>query len=122
MRTPLEPGRFLAPEDNEHSPVAIVIDNQFARQYFGTQNPIGHRVNLDILNTTAEIVGVVRHVKQWGLDENSTSSLQAQCYFSVFQIPDKFMPMAAGDVGVAVRTAGTPLAQVGSIRHALDQI
>jgi ABC-type antimicrobial peptide transport system permease subunit len=32
------------------------------------------------------------------------------------------MSMAAGDVGVAVQTAGAPLAQVGSIRQALDQI
>jgi len=121
MRIPLEHGRFIAPIDNERSPLVMVIDDQFARLYFGSGNPIGHRVNIDILNIKAEIVGVIRHVKQWGLDENSTSSLQAQCYFSVFQIPDQFMPMAA-DVGLVVRTSGTPLAQAGSIRHALDQI
>ncbi|MBZ5592650.1 MAG: ABC transporter permease [Acidobacteriia bacterium] len=122
MRIPLERGRFVTPEDNEHSPFVMVIDDQFARLYFGNHNPIGQRVNLDILNTKAEIVGVVGHVKQFGLDENPASSLQAQCYFSDFQIPDKFMPLAAGDVGVAVRTAGTPLAQVGAIRRALGQI
>ncbi len=121
MRIPLERGRFITPEDNEHSPFVIVIDDQFARLYFGNDNPIGRRVNLDILNATAEIVGVVGHVKQFGLDGDSTSPIQSQCYFSVFQIPDKFIPMAT-DVGVAVRTAGTPLAQVGAIRHALNQI
>ena len=82
---------------------------------------IGQRVNLDILNTKAEIVGVVGHVKQFGLAGDSTSPIQSQCYFSVYQIPDKFMSMAA-DVGIAVRTAGTPPAQVGAIRHALNQI
>ncbi len=122
MRIPLDRGRFITPEDNEHSPLVIAIDDRFARLYFGHRNPVGQRVNLDILNTPAEIVGVVGHVKQWGLDRDSTSSIQAQCYFSVFQIPDKFMPLAAGDVGVVVRTAGAPLVQAGSIRHALGQI
>ena len=99
----------------------IVVDDQFARLFFGNHNPIGQRVNLDILNTKAEIVGVAGHVKQFGLAGDATSPIQSQCYFSVYQIPDKFMSMAA-DVGIAVRTAGTPPAQVGAIRHALNQI
>jgi predicted permease len=122
MKIPLERGRFLTPEDNEHSPLAVVIDEQFARRHFGDRNPIGQRVNLDILNTPAEIVGVVGHVKQWGLDENPASSLQAQCYFSVFQIPDRFLPMLGGDAGMSFRTEGLPLAQVSSIRSSLRQI
>jgi len=121
MRISLERGRFITPEDNEHSPFVIVIDHQFARLYFGNDNPIGRRVNIDILNATAEIVGVVGHVKQFGLDGDSTAPTQAQCYFPVSKIPDKFMSMVA-DVGVAIRTAGTPLAHVGAIRQALDQI
>ena len=121
MRIPLERGRFITAEDNEHAPFVMVIDDQFARIYFGNHNPIGQRVNLDILNTKAEIVGVVGHVKQFGLDGDSTSPIQAQCYFSVFQIPDKFMLMAA-DVGVTIRTAGPPLGQVSAIRNALNQI
>ena len=121
MRIPLERGRFITPDDNEHSPFVIVVDDQFARLFFGNHNPIGQRVNLDILNTKAEIVGVAGHVKQFGLAGDATSPIQSQCYFSVYQIPDKFMSMAA-DVGIAVRTAGTPPAQVGAIRHALNQI
>ena len=121
MSIPLVRGRFLTQKDNEHAPLVIVIDDQFARLCFGGSNPVGRRVNLDILSTTAEIVGVVGHVKQWGLDEDS-ASVMAQCYFSIFQIPDKFMPLAAGDDGLIVRTTGKPLSQVGSIRHALDQI
>jgi predicted permease len=121
MRIPLKRGRFLASQDNEHSPLVMVIDDQFARRYFGDRNPVGRRVNIDILNWTAQIVGVVGHVKQWGLGENPTSSLQAQCYFSAFQIPDSFIPMLGGDAGITFRTEGTPLAQVNSIRHALSK-
>jgi predicted permease len=122
MRIPLKRGRFLTPQDNEHSPLVTVIDDQFARRYFGDRNPLGHRLNLDILNTTAEIVGIVGHVKQGGLDENPTSSLQAQCYFSAFQIPDAFMPMLGGEAGISFRTEGIPKALISAIRHALSEV
>ena len=71
---------------------------------------------------TAEIVGVVGHVRQWGLDESAASSYQAQCYLSTFQLPDHVMPLAARDITVVFRTADAPLAQVGPIRRALEQI
>ncbi len=122
MKTPLERGRFLTTQDNEHSPLVIVIDDRFARLYFGNQDPIGKRVNFDIFNTTAEIAGVVGHVKQGGLDTDSTSPVQAQCYMPLWQLPDQFMPLVAKGVGVAVRTNGPPMAQVSDIRRALSQI
>ncbi len=122
MRTPLERGRFLTLADNEHSAFVTVIDDRFARLYFGGQDPLGKRVSFNILNLTAEIVGVVGHVKQWGLDEDSASPVQAQCYFNLAQIPDQFVPLMSANAGFVVRTVGSPLAQVGAIRHALDQI
>jgi predicted permease len=122
MGIPLRRGRFLTPQDHEHSSPAIVIDDQFARRYFGDQDPVGRRINIDILNITAEIVGVVGHVRQWGLDEDAASHYQAQCYLSMFQLPAHLMPLAARDIAVVVRTADAPLAQVGPIRRALEQI
>jgi predicted permease len=124
MRTSLERGRFLAPQDDDHSPVVVVIDERFRELYFGQQDPIGRHVHFDILNVTAEIVGVVAHVKQWGLDENPTTLIQAQCYFHMTQTPDPFLSLLSTNTntGVVVRTKGSPLAQVGSIRHALEQI
>jgi len=122
MRTPLKQGRFLSTADNEHSPFVTVIDERFRQLYFGNQDPIGKRINIGMTNATAEIVGVVGHVKQWGLDEDITSPIQAQMYFPVAQIPDQVMSLSASGAGIVVRTAGSPAAQVGSIRHALDQI
>jgi predicted permease len=122
MGIPLQRGRFLSSADNEHSPLVTVIDERFRQLYFGNQDPIGKRVNFDILNITAEIVGVVGHVKQWGLDADATSSMQAQSYFQMNQIPDQFVPLLAGYTGIVVRTAGSPLTQVGSIRQTLNQI
>jgi predicted permease len=122
MRVPLKRGRFLSPQDSEHSPPVVVIDDEFARLAFGRQDPIGRHVNFAILNITAEIVGVVGHVKQWGLDTDSTGPIQAQCYLQLSQLPDKLMSLAATGIGVAVRTTGSPLALVSSIRHALGQV
>ena len=121
MGIPLQRGRFLTSADNEHSPVVTVIDERFAQLHFGSQDPIGKHINFDILNVTAEIVGVAGHVKQWGLDADATSSIQAQCYFHMAQIPDQFVRLIGGNTGIVLRTAGSPLAQVGSIRHVLDE-
>jgi ABC-type antimicrobial peptide transport system permease subunit len=49
-------------------------------------------------------------------------SYPAQCYLSIFQIPDRFLPFAARDIAMVFRTADAPLAQAGPIRRALEQI
>ncbi len=122
MKIPLQRGRFLSPDDKAHSPSVMVIDDRFAQIYFGGQDPIGKRVNFAILNTTLEIVGVVGHVKQWGLDRDATSALQAQCYFPLEQIPDSFASLVSRGIGVVVRTNGPPLAQESEIRRTLSQL
>ncbi|HEY6466540.1 MAG TPA: ABC transporter permease [Candidatus Acidoferrales bacterium] len=121
MGIPLIRGRFLTAADNQHSPAVIVIDQEFARLAFGSENPIGKRVNLAIIGTMPEIVGVIGHVKQWGLDENSHSPVLAQFYFPISQVPDQFMPLLARQVGGIVRTNGSPLSVVGGLRGALQQ-
>jgi predicted permease len=122
MKIPLQRGRFVSAQDNEHSPLVTVIDERFAQLYFRGQDPIGKRINFEILNTAAEIVGVVGHVKQWGLDESPTTLVQAQCYFPLAQIPDRFIPLIASGAQVTVRTQGSPLAQVSVVRRALSQM
>jgi predicted permease len=122
MRTPLRRGRFLSTTDTEHSPVVIVIDERFRQLYFGNQDPIGKRINFLGVNLTAEIVGVVGHVKQGGLEEGLTSPVQAQIYINLAQTPDQVIFLYASGTGVVVRTAGSPAAQVGLIRHAVDQV
>jgi predicted permease len=122
MRTPLKRGRFLSNTDTEHSRLVVVIDERFRQLYFGNQDPIGKRINLAGVNLTAEIVGVVGHVKQWGLDEGNTAPMQAQMYANLMQTPDQLISLYAKGTGVFVRTVDSPAAQVGSIRRAVDQV
>jgi len=123
MKTPLKRGRFLTEADNENSPNVIVIDEQFARLHFGDKDPIGRRVNFDILNKTTEIVGIVGHIKQWGLDtEDTAGPVQAQCYFPIAQLPDALMSLIDHGTGVVVRTEGAPLGVMGSISKAVQGV
>lgn len=112
MRIPLRSGRFFTPQDDEHAPLVAVVDDVFARTYFPGQSVIGKRIVLNNSGRKLEIVGVVNHVKQWGLDLDDANSLRAQLYISCMQMPDDFI------------SAGTQLAvrYQGSLAAALDAI
>ena len=78
MGIPLKKGRFFTDQDGEQSPNVVVIDEVLARQYFANEDPIGRRLHME--DDEWQIVGVVGHVKQWGLDSDDRESLQAQLY------------------------------------------
>jgi predicted permease len=122
MGIPLIRGRFISPQDDINTPPVMVIDESFARKYFPNEDPIGKRLNLGILGTQAEIVGIAGHVKHWGLDDDATSPLQAQMYIPFMQIPDKFLPLVASGVNVVLRSQGDPLFLVSEIRAAMNKI
>ena len=122
MGISLQRGRFITPEDDEHSPVVIVIDDVFARTYFPGENPIGKHVHLATFQVEAEIVGVAGHVKQWGLDGDSKSAIQAQFYYPFMQLPDNIMRLAATGVAVVLRSKGDPATLMGPVRKAVEEI
>lgn len=117
----LERGRFVTDQDDEHAPVVIDIDDDFARKYFPHQDPIGQRVNIGGFDVQAEIVGVVGHVKQWRLDADPASAVEAQIYYPFMQLPEKLMPLASDAVAVVVRTKGDPAAIMADVRRAVHQ-
>jgi predicted permease len=122
MGMTLERGRFITREDNETSPTVVVIDDIFARTYFRNQNPIGQHLHFAEFDNEAEIVGVVRHVRQWGPGNDPPSAVEAQFFYPFMQAPEKIMPLLAGQVGVVLRTQGDPAAVMGQVRHAVTGI
>jgi len=122
MGIPLERGRFFTSQDRERTQHVIVVDDIFARKFFGDQDPIGKRLNLVSLGGLAEIVGVVGHVKQWGLDSDDKQALRAQLYSSYLQAPDEIMHLSSSGTGVLVRTDGNTEATTGTIRKALKEM
>jgi predicted permease len=122
MGVTLEHGRFITAQDDEHAPVVVDIDDVLARTYFPHENPVGKRINLAGFNVQAEIIGVVGHVKQWGLDADAKSAIEAQFDYPFMQLPEKLMPLAADAVAVVLRTEGDPTAVMGSVRRAVEEI
>jgi predicted permease len=122
MGITLERGRFITPQDNENAPVVIDIDDAFARTWFPHENPIGKRVHLEQFDVQAEIVGVVGHIKQWGLGTDQQSAVEAQFFYPFMQLPENLMRLAADGVAVVLRTAGDPAAVMGPVRRAVEQI
>jgi predicted permease len=111
MRVPLLRGRFLNDGDDEQSPKVTVIDRSFAQKYFPGQDPIGKHVSVyDFGSDSAQrvwipltVVGVVGHMKQFGLSNDAVLPLQAQLYRSVMQGGDAMAKSAAQGVNVFVR-------------------
>jgi predicted permease len=118
----LQHGRFFTDQDNEHSPRVIVVDDVFARKFFPNRDPIGQRILSNNFAGPAEIVGVVAHVKQWGLDLDDSEKLRAQFYIPCMQMPDSFIRMAPSGSGVVVRSDQAGGGLLDSIRHASQQI
>jgi predicted permease len=122
MGVTLERGRFIAAQDDEHAPVVVDIDDVFARTYFPGENPIGKHIHIAGFDVRAEIVGVVGHVKQWGLDADAKSAIEAQFDYPFMQLPEKLMPLAADAVAVVLRTEGDPTLVMAAARRAVAEI
>jgi len=121
MGIPLLHGRFFTASDDERAPQVVVVDEVFAEKFFPNQDPVGKHINLaSPMNTNplAEIVGVVKHVKQWGLDTDDKQSLRAELYTPFMQLPDSAM---GSGVAIVLRANGLD-GLVNSIRKDLQQM
>lgn len=117
MGIPLLRGRFFTAQDNEHAPPVVVVDEVFARKYFPGQDPLGKRIHIDGHDRPAEIVGMLGHVKQWGLDTDDQQSLRSGLYIPCMQMPDDFVAMSPTSSAVVVRSEGNSAGLLDSIRQ-----
>jgi len=117
----LRNGRFITAQDDERAPRVAVIDEVLAQKFFSGQNPVGKRLHVNGSDETTEIVGVVAHVNQWGLDSDDKEALRSQLYTPFMQLPDQTMAQSASGIGVLVRS-DKPAAVFSSIRQVNRQI
>jgi predicted permease len=121
MHIPLLRGRFFTPQDDEHSHSVAVIDELLARKFFAGQNPIGKFIHVNPIGTPSsrdltEIVGIVGHVKQWGLIGESQQTLQAQLYRPCSQMPEEFIGPTSFGTTLVLRSAGNQPGLLDSLR------
>jgi predicted permease len=116
MKIPLLRGRFFTPADTSESEPVIVIDSILAHTYFPDSDPVGQIITIAHWRS-ARVVGVVGHVRHWGLGDSGTYN-PSQIYISFYQLPDAWVPLFAGSLSVAVRT---PL-EVATIMPAIKNV
>jgi len=119
MGITLERGRFVRSQDDERAALVIDVDDVFARTYFPNEDPIGRRVNIAGFDVQATVVGIVGHIKQWRLDADPASAVEAQIYYPFMQLPEKLMPLVSDAVATVLRTSGDPGAVMASVRRAV---
>ncbi len=122
MGIPLLRGRFLSPADDEHAPRVIVVDDVFARKFFGNSDPIGKRIHLEQFDDMATVVGVVGHVNQWGLDNDAAYPLRAETYQALMQLPDVQLGLMMLGMDVVVRSRSGAVPSFKSMENAMTQM
>jgi len=120
MGIPLLRGRFFTSQDSAQSRRVGAIDENFAREYFPNEDPIGRRVMMG--NAPVEIIGIVRHVEQWGVDSKLEGTVRVQLYTSVEQVPDAGLDDVAKGAGMVVRTQAPNYPSPDAIRSAMQQM
>lgn len=114
-------GRFFTAQDTQKSPRVAVIDETFARQQFAGQEPLGQYLAGDGKdNPDAEIVGIVSHVKHFGLDGEERVPLQLYLPFN--QAPNDMLPFLAPRMNLIMRTTGDPHNLTAAVRREVQAL
>jgi putative ABC transport system permease protein len=117
---PLRRGRFLTDQDRMGAPGVVVIDEVMAQQAFGGEDPIGKRVWIDSMGSDPlTVIGVVGHVRYWGLAADDQAPVRAQLYYPFAQVPDPFVRRWSELMSVAIRTGVEPLSLLPELRRNL---
>jgi hypothetical protein len=120
MGIALREGRFFTDRDRLGSQPVIVIDDVLARSAFPGQDAVGQQLRIpDMGAQPLLIVGVVAHVRYWGLAGDDRSKVRAQFYYPFGQVPDGWLVRWSELMSIAVRTTVPPLSEVEPLRHEL---
>ncbi|MGB7921784.1 MAG: ABC transporter permease [Pyrinomonadaceae bacterium] len=113
----LKTGRLFTEQDKKESAPVVLIDETLAERYWPNEDPVGQRMgfNRDDKGQPIwrEVVGVVGHVKHYGLDAES----RVQIYLPYLQV-------SRSSMSLVVRTDGDPASLAPALRReilALDK-
>jgi putative ABC transport system permease protein len=112
MGVPLVRGRFFDAHDTGEAPGVAIIDEAMARKYWPGEDPIGKRIAFEGTQQQPkwrEIVGIVGHVKNDGLEGES----RVQYYVPYAQ------RSGSPNLFVVVRADGDPASLAPSVRGAI---
>jgi putative ABC transport system permease protein len=112
----LQKGRIFDSQDQAKSKPVCMIDESFAQKHWPGEDPLGKRVRFggpdaDNDNPWMEVVGVVNHVKHYGVDQDS----RVEMYLPYTQNPIPSFTLV-------VKTAGDPSHLAASVRQAVARV
>ena len=111
VRTPIVAGRDFTAADG-HGPRVAIVNQAFARYYFGDGTAIGRQFTFEGQRDAFEIVGVAGDAKYSSLHEPPPRT----AYLNVFQDGGgRFSQFA-------LRTSGAPTAVAGEVRRAVSEV
>ncbi|HUE03872.1 MAG TPA: ABC transporter permease [Bryobacteraceae bacterium] len=116
MGIPLRDGRFFTDQDRVGSAPVIVIDERMAARAFGGHGAVGKRLSLQFIGP-ALVVGVVGHVRHWGLDADDRNYVREQIYLPFAWLPDEYLRQTATAMSLVVRSSVPPLNMVEAVRR-----
>src|SRR5262249_44581044 len=120
MGLSLRSGRFFNEHDRLNSEPVIVVDEVLAKQAFGGKDALGRNLWIpDFGNAPFRIVGVVSHVRHWGLAADDQAQVRAQIYYPFAQVPDNLVHRWSELMSITVRTSTPPFGLVQSMRSDL---
>ncbi|MGH9871754.1 MAG: ABC transporter permease [Pyrinomonadaceae bacterium] len=122
LNIPLREGRLFTAYDTETTPLVLLVDEEFVARNFPNQplrQVIGRRVRFDGDSYGwREIVGVVRHIKQNGLNEEA----RAQFYRPWTQIAANRKAGYLHATDLLVKTSVEPLTLIGAIKKEIQAL
>ena len=115
MGIPLVRGRYFDDRDVANAPQVAIIDETMQRKFWADEDPIGKRLSFqrDPQGNPIwrEIVGVVGHVKQKGLEGESPVQ---------YYVPHRQLPVPG--VFLVARTSSDPASLAGAVRGSIQQV
>ncbi len=112
MGIPILLGRDFDDRDVASKAPTMIVNETFARHYFGEENPVGRHIGLAPGVFDVEIVGVVRDGKYTGLREQPVRMMY---------VPHRER-VGTSQMIILVRTAGDPLAFAPMLRQKATEI
>jgi putative ABC transport system permease protein len=114
---PLRRGRFITENDRKGGQSVAVIDEVMAQEAFPGQDPLGKHLWIGITPDPVTVVGVVGHVRQYGLASDDQARVRAQLYYPFAQVPDALVRRWSELMSIVVRTNVDPRTVVEPLRR-----
>ncbi len=110
LKIPMIQGRSFTAGDDEKAPAVAVINQSFARHYFGEDNPLEKRLSFNRGEKWITVVGVVADAKQYGLNREVADEIYRP------------IPQAFGAGFLLVRTVSEPQSLIRQLQNTIYEL